>query len=166
MTLADGTVDAQSAPRLSLPYASLFDRYAAVMIDMAVNHGGTLTTMLHWIQPGLHLHSAEGSLLNISDSGAPYVGPQPNPGPKHSYVFLLFEQPAPFEFPACFAEVRPPTVPARGGFDIDRFSRVADLGKLVAANWFRAGSHQREGHVPPPITSVSLHVPSCQPTNR
>jgi phosphatidylethanolamine-binding protein len=117
--------------------------------------------MLHWIQPGLHVHSNRGALLNISESGViPYVGPQPNPGPKHSYVFLLYRQPDDFVFPDCFAGTFPPTPEARGGFDIDQFAREVGLGGLVAANWLRCGSSERAGEPPLP-TGTSLSVPPC-----
>lgn len=132
------------------------------MIDPDVVADGKATTFLHWYQADLLKDPYSGQLFNHSVNGAPYVGPGPPPGPSHRYILLLFVQPYGFVFPECFSDVLPLTKPARQGFNIEQFIKVAGLGKPIAANYFRVvDSHPVTSTLV--ATATSLSSADCQP---
>jgi phosphatidylethanolamine-binding protein len=108
------------------------------MMDVEIIRSGVAYPLLHWYQPDLWVdtQTSEFVLRNFTDTGAPYVGPQPNPGPSHSYVVLLFRQPPDYRFPQCFNSIFPISIETRGGFDLHLFIKMAGLEEPFAANYF------------------------------
>lgn len=127
------------------------------MIDTEIINGGVAYSMLHWYQADLWVNTqtTESMLQNFTNTGADYVGPQPNPGPSHTYVLLLFRQPLNFKFPPCYESILPLSVEARRGFDIHDFLGVAGLKELVAANYFMCQDPKSRP------TSTFLNRPPC-----
>lgn len=128
------------------------------MMDVEIIHSGVAYPLLHWYQPDMladYTNGDEFVLNNFTNSGAPYVGPQPNPGPSHSYVILLFRQPPIYKFPQCFDTIFPISVETRGGFDLPAFIKIAGLGELLGANWFTSQTPESR------VTSTSLSKASC-----
>lgn len=124
---------------------------------MEIIHSGVAYPLLHWYQADLLVDTQSNKfvLRNFTNTGAPYVGPQPNPGPSHSYVILLFRQPPDYKFPQCFHGIFPISVQARGGFDIRLFTEMAGLKELFAANYFISQDPYSV------VTSTWLNQPPC-----
>ena len=144
-------------PTLSSAHLNVFESYIAFMMDIEVIHFGVAYPLLHWYQPELWVdtRTSEFVLRNFTNTGAPYVGPQPNPGPSHSYVILLFRQPPDYKFPNCFDSIFPISVETRGGFDLRLFIKMAGLGEPLAANYFMSQTPESR------VTSTSLSKPPC-----
>lgn len=108
------------------------------MVDTEIINDGVAYPVLHWYQADLWVNTQTDNavLHNFTNNGAEYVGPQPNPGPSHTYVLLLFRQPLNYKFPKCYEDMLPLSVEARRGFDLHDFLVVAGLTDLVAANYF------------------------------
>ena len=130
---------------------------SAFMIDVEVVHSRISYPLLHWYRPDLwaDISTGEFILRNMTNSGAGYVGPQPNPGPSHSYVILLFRQPLNYRFPDCFEYILPLSLEARAGFDLRLFMEMAELKELVAANYFQSQNPESRP------TTTSLMKPPC-----
>ncbi|OKL57043.1 hypothetical protein UA08_07378 [Talaromyces atroroseus] len=143
----------------------IYPLYISFMIDVEVNHNGISTSMLHWYQPDLRISDSDGLLLNLTNNGADYVGPQPPPGPRHVYVLLLFVQPSDFLFPECYSRVFPISIPTRVGFDIGQFMRIAGLDEPVAANYFVAGNPTPASTPIPRIWTTSMSSARCESTD-
>ena len=118
-------------------------KYIVFFIDIDVILGGDATTVLHWYQPNMRADCENHALVNETSDGAHYVGPHPPPGPRHRYVYYVFEQPESYAFPECFDYIFPGTVDARAGFDLGQFKEVAGLDTLVAANYLLVGNPER-----------------------
>jgi hypothetical protein len=144
-------------PTLSAAHLVIFEPYIAIMIDMEIIDAGRAYPLLHWYQPDLWVdtQSTEFVLHNFTNTGAAYVGPQPNPGAAHTYVTLLFRQPLNYKFPECFSSIFPLSIEARAGFDLHLFMKMAGLKDILAANYFTS---QDPNSRP---TSTSLSKPPC-----
>ena len=143
-------------PTLAYTGLDSFQPHMAFMIDVEVVHSGLAYPLLHWYQADLWADtSTEFILRNMTNTGAAYVGPQPNPGPTHSYVVLLFRQPLNYKFPDCFQYMLPLSMEARAGFDLHLFMEMAGLKELVAANYFVSQNPQSRP------TTTSLMEPPC-----
>jgi phosphatidylethanolamine-binding protein len=141
----------------------VFRSYVAVMMDVEVNHAGTATPLLHWLQSDLRVHDPiTGRLRNSSDDGAPYVGPQPVPGPRHTYVLLLFEQPGQYTFPECFSRMLLISAETRAGFNLDLFIKVVGLPEPIAASYFTAQNEEKPSAPPSKVTTTSLSTAPCR----
>ena len=104
---------------------------------------GSPREILHWLQPGVT--SSQQSLQNgtsvpLSTNNtaaiASYRGPAPPaelPPRPHRYIQLLFAQPQDFTLPEAFSMFNSQN---RSGFDIARFATEANLGPVLAANYF------------------------------
>ena len=131
------------------------------MIDVEIVRSGVAYPLLHWYQPDLLVDTRTSGFLlrNFTDAGAPYVGPQPNAGPSHSYVVLLFRQPPDYKFPECFNSIFPLSIEARRGFDINLFIKISGLEEPFAANYFTSQ------HPDSRVTSTWLsHAPCATQT--
>lgn len=53
-------------------------------------------------------------------------------------MLLLFVQPSGYVIPECSSDTSPLTLPARRRFNVEKFMQVAELGKLITANYFIA----------------------------
>lgn len=141
------------------------------MIDIDGMIPGTAIeiVVLHWYQPDLVFKCTEQSNApfltpdddTISDSVAPYIGPQPPPCTHHRYVYFLFEQPPTYRFPECFSHVPPKTLEARAGFDMREFMRAAGLEAPVAVNYFFGRHNASDCPAIPSATTTSFHPVTC-----
>lgn len=115
----------------------------------------TTAQVLQWFELGLTASETSFDLdstgTSTSDSGAPYLAPDPPAGSTHQYVLLLFTQPMGFVVPKDYAAVDPPrSLGARKGFDINRFisavaqGGVTSLGEVVAATYFSVKAQDKE----------------------
>ena len=129
----------------------------AFMIDVEVVNSGLAYPLLHWYRPDLWADTSTDAFIlrNMTNTEAAYVGPQPNPGPSHSYVVLLFRQPLNYRFPDCFQYMLPLSQEARAGFDLRVFMEMAGLKELVAANYFVSQNPESRP------TTTSLMKPPC-----
>lgn len=143
----------------TLAYTGLdpFEPYMAFMIDVEVVHSRLAYPLLHWYQPDLWADTSTDAFIlrNLTNNAAAYVGPQPNSGPSHSYVVLLFRQPLNYKFPDCFQYMLPLSMEARAGFDLHLFMEMAGLKELVAANYFTSQNPESRP------TTTSLMKPPC-----
>jgi phosphatidylethanolamine-binding protein len=123
------------------------DAYMVFMID-------TTAHILQWFELGLTASETSFDLdstgTSTSESGAPYLAPDPPAGLTHQYVLLLFAQPMGFVVPRGYAAVDPPRSPdARRGFDINHFiaavaqDGVTSLGGVVAATYFGVKAQEK-----------------------
>nr|ASK38718.1 PEBP-like protein [Paecilomyces divaricatus] len=164
LVLPDDAIDPPVFGRQGL---SVFQSYLAVMIDVEVNHEGTATPLVHWLQPDLKVRDPfTGRLARLSDEDVPYVGPRPVPGPRHTYVLLLFEQPTTYRFPECFSSTRPISVDTRSGFNLAQFMHVAGLQEPIAASYFTARNEETPSAPPPRVTTTSLSTAPCATPTR
>jgi len=149
--------EAFSVPTLSSTQLDPFEPHIAFMIDLEIIKQGITYPLLHWYQADLWSspQTSSSPLLNATNTGAPYVGPMPIPGAKHTYVVLLFRQPLDYKFPTCFNDIFPISLETRSGFDIHLFMKMAGLENLVAANYFYS---QNPESLP---TATSLKSPEC-----
>lgn len=141
--------DAQTAPTLSLNSPTPAESYIIIALDIDAPFPsfGALGPILHWIQPGLKLEplssSDQKTTLKASATTpfiANYIGPAPPPfSAAHRYIFLLYEQPAGFDggkyAPAGGAELGNWQ---RMRYDLTAFEKEANLGPVVAGNYFRS----------------------------
>ena len=137
------------------------------MMDVEVVHSKTAYPLLHWYQPDLRVDTKTGEFVlhNSTDGGAHYVGPQPIPGPDHTYVVLLFRQPSDYQFPDCFDSIFPISVETRKGFDLHRFITVTGLGEPIAANYFTSRNSGQVTESPAhPTTTFLSHGPCATET--
>lgn len=138
------------------------------MVDYALNLNGTQMSILQWYQPDLTispsgtLTSSPSSSPSATSASAPYIFPQPIPGPAHKYITLLYQQPPNYRFPACLGSVVQSTK-GRFGFDLEDFVRDAGLGEPVAANWFRM-QNPTPASTEYPVTRTSVARYSCSAT--
>ncbi|KAH8799353.1 phosphatidylethanolamine-binding protein [Xylogone sp. PMI_703] len=148
--------EAASIPTLAA-HLDPFEPHIAFMIDIEIIQSGLAYPLLHWYQADLWVDNLTGEsiLRNLTDNGAAYVGPQPKPGPSHTYVILLFRQPLNYKFPPCFSDMLPLSIEARSGFDLHLFMKIAGLKDLLAANYFTS----QEPRSRP--TTTSLSRPPC-----
>ncbi|PYH93969.1 PEBP-like protein, partial [Aspergillus ellipticus CBS 707.79] len=148
--------DTHPLPHLSTHGLSHTATYLLLFLDLDVVYGRDSTVILHWYQPDLltlthnpnpnqhplllpttpeddntYLLPTPSPLQNAS-----YIPPRPPSHTHHRYVYLLFDQPRTYTFPACFSHIFPPTPAARAGFDAAQFVAAAGLGPPVAGNWF------------------------------
>lgn len=112
-------------------------------VDAPFQSFPVLSPILHWIQPGLKSErTADGTTTLLAASGTPfianYIGPSPPPGSApHRYIFLLYEQPADFD-----GKKHAPAGGAPMGnwprmrYNLEAFEKEAELGPVVAANYF------------------------------
>lgn len=135
------------------------------MIDYALNLNGTEMNILQWYQPDLTLNPSgtltTSSLLSTMNA-APYISPQPLPGPAHEYITLLYQQPSNYKFPTCLDSAVQSTK-GRFGFNLKDFVKDAGLDEPVAANWFRM-QNPTPASTSYAITSTSITTYSCSAT--
>ncbi|KAA8651054.1 hypothetical protein EYZ11_008387 [Aspergillus tanneri] len=107
--------------------------YVLLMVDPTTNKTNPLSVALHALVSNLMTNDSSGNVI------AKYVYPQPREGPAHNYTLFLFKQPASFvvsEQYHSFLETKE-TPLNRLNFPLVNFLKQMDLGKPVAANYFR-----------------------------
>lgn len=134
-----------ATPRLSLKSAK--GSYIALCIDLdpPIVSWPFLGPILHWLQSDLVAQTAQEAhdgLVQLSSLDTPFIanyrgaGPPPISSP-HRYVFLLYEQPSNFDIkihaPNPGKEVG---LSSRLRYDLSAFEKKANLGPVVAANYF------------------------------
>lgn len=106
------------------------------MVDPSTNATDPTYPALHTLYVNVTADGAEDWTVL-----APYINPEPTPGPAHNYSFLLFEQPqAQFAVPSEYASFLPLNLSnlyARVGFPLLDFINDTGLGKPIAGNWFQ-----------------------------
>lgn len=111
-------------------------KYVFIMVDPSTNATDPTYPALHTLYVNVTADGAEDWTVL-----APYINPEPTPGPAHNYSFLLFEQPqAQFQVPSKYASFLPLNLSnlyARVDFPLLDFINDTGLGKPVAGNWFR-----------------------------
>ena len=94
-------IDATATPKILFTTGSSSEKYLAICVDPDGPYPSftVLSPILHWIQSGLEVSSSTGLLATNDPPVANYVGPGPPPGSSpHRYIFLLYEQPAGFDY--------------------------------------------------------------------
>ncbi|KAH8588818.1 phosphatidylethanolamine-binding protein [Bisporella sp. PMI_857] len=130
------SVRANPAPTISFPAAASDPStiYTLIMIDPDARlPNGTARQVLHWLQG--NITSQTPFVLNNASATAIYrpPGPPPEvPTRAHRYIQLLFAKP--LVVPEAFSAA----IQARIGFDVESFVAAADLGEVVAANYYLA----------------------------
>ena len=126
-------------PQLTRPGLDTSKTYLVICIDTDAPFPsfGFLSPMLHWIQPNVKVSKA-GDLDLSAPFIANYIFPAPPPGSgPHRYIFYLYEQPAGFKAenftPADGKEVGNM---ARIRFNLEAWTKAANLGRLAAFNYF------------------------------
>lgn len=91
--------------------------------------------MIRDVKPTGQTHASGFKILSSTQNGpASYFGPSPpaeRPPYPHSYVFLLYEQPADFTVPASQRQ----TVSSRFNFNMAAFAQAAGLTAPLAGNY-------------------------------
>jgi hypothetical protein len=137
-------IDTQTPPQLALN--SALGTYIVVGLDLDALFPSltALSPLLHWLQPGLRSSSANDGTSRLEGSGispiANYLGPFPPPGSgPHRYLFLLYEQPANFDA-SKYGMARRANLGVwpRTRYDLGAFEKAAQLGPVVAANYFKS----------------------------
>jgi hypothetical protein len=157
---SNAATEAARSPTFFAKDLDPFEPYIAFMIDVEIVRNGLAYPLLHWYRPDLwvDIQSKDAILGNRTSAEASYVGPQPNIGPAHTYVLLLFRQPLNYKFPQCFQSILPLSEDARKGFDLHAFMEIAGLDDLVGANYFHS-QNPDDG-----ATTTSLSRPACAAT--
>ncbi|KAL8400375.1 hypothetical protein RB594_000677 [Gaeumannomyces avenae] len=120
---------------------TLTGTYLFIMIDLDVQlgTGGARQPLLHAmirdVKATGQTHASGFAILGSTQNGpSSYFGPSPpaeRPPYPHSYVFLLYEQPAGFAVPASQRQ----TVSSRFNFNIAAFAQAANLTVPLAGNY-------------------------------
>ena len=120
---------------------TLTGTYLFIMIDLDVQlgAGGARQQLLHGMiqdmKPTGQAHASGFNTLASTATGpSSYFGPSPpaeRPPYPHSYVFLLYRQPAGFAVPASQRQ----TVSSRFNFNMTAFAAAASLGAPLAGNY-------------------------------
>lgn len=134
------------------------------MVDPSTNATDPTYPALHTLYVNVTADGAEDWTVL-----APYINPEPTPGPAHNYSFLLFEQPqAQFQVPSEYASFLPlnlSNIYARLGFPFLDFINDTGLGKPVAGNWFRESGVITSNTSSSAIPSRSVSVCSLTSTS-
>ena len=114
----------------------------ALDIDAPFPSWAGLGPIQHWIQSGLRVEQDSSDTKNLKATNVPfiadYIGPAPPPGSApHRYVFFLYNEPADFDV----KKHAPPEGKHVGNFKrmwykLETFEREANLGPIIAANYF------------------------------
>lgn len=150
--------EAKGAPELSFGTAT--GTYIVVGIDLDAPFPFIGVHVLHWlvqsyslhihltkilprIQSGLTLEPAGDGSHKLSAGSTPvianYLDPAPPLPPPHRYVFLLYEQPEAFDASKFVPPGgKPLGVMKRFGYDLGKFEKEAQLGLVVACNYFNS----------------------------
>ncbi|KXG51977.1 Major facilitator superfamily domain, general substrate transporter [Penicillium griseofulvum] len=158
-------------PEISSTNLQCNQKYIILFIDLDVIIPGTAiqSVILHWYQPNLSMDCTKPTPPSTIVPGkgheraASYIAPRAPPNTHHRYVYLLFTQPAAYQFPECFSHVLPETVNARAGFDIKEFVQAAGLDAPIAMNYF-IGKHvpsDGENTMPYSATMTSFRSVDC-----
>lgn len=138
-------------------------KYVFIMVDPSTNTTDPTYPALHTLYVNVTADGAEKWTVL-----APYINPEPTPGPAHNYSFLLFEQPqAQFEVPLEYASFLPLNLSnlyTRVGFPFLDFINDTGLGKPVAGNWFRERAVTTNSTSSSAIPSRSVSVCSITST--
>jgi phosphatidylethanolamine-binding protein (PEBP) family uncharacterized protein len=145
VVVTDSPLEAQVPPELSFNVTSPSSTYIGIGLDIDAPFPafGPLGPILHWIQPGLKANSPSAGSSTLASSDpfvADYIGPAPPPfGGPHRYIFFLYEQPADFDG----KKYAPPDGKSlsnwlRMRFDLDDFEKKANLGPVLAVNYFKS----------------------------
>lgn len=130
--------DAQSPPELSFDASTGTFLAIGLDIDAPFPSFGVLGPILHWIQPGFKPQAVTTKLTSDTPFVANYIGPAPPPGSSpHRYIFLLYDQPADFDF----GKYAPASGKKLGNmsrmrYNLSQFEQEAKLGPVIAANYF------------------------------
>ncbi|KAJ9264368.1 hypothetical protein DTO212C5_7203 [Paecilomyces variotii] len=134
--------EATSPPELSFNTTSGTYLVINVDLDAPFKSFNFLGPVLHWVQSGLTPEMIEGGTSVLKPHDTPVIanyarpGPPPGSGP-HRYVFLLYEQPEGFDVTKYApAGGKPVGVRRRMRYDLDAFEKKANLGPVIAANYF------------------------------
>lgn len=133
------------------------------MVDPSTNATDPIYPALHTIYANVTADGADKWAVL-----APYINPEPTPGPAHNYSFFLFEQPqAQFEVPLEYASFLPLNLSNlynRVAFPFLDFINDTGLGKPIAGNWFQEGAITTNSTSSSAIPSRSVSVCSVTPT--
>ncbi|PCG92662.1 Phosphatidylethanolamine-binding protein PEBP [Penicillium occitanis (nom. inval.)] len=139
-------------------------KYVFIMVDPSTNARDPTYPALHTIYANVTADGADDWTVL-----APYINPEPTPGPAHNYSFLLFEQPqAQFQVPLEYASFLPlnlSNIYARLGFPFLDFVNNTGLGKPVAGNWFRESAVTTNSTSSSAIPSRSVSICSVTSTS-
>jgi phosphatidylethanolamine-binding protein (PEBP) family uncharacterized protein len=136
--------DAQAPPQIFLSLATGAYIVVGLDIDAPFQSLTALSPLLHWLQPGLKPSGAIDGTSRLESSTTPsianYLGPFPPPGSgPHRYLFLLYEQPVTFDAAKYgLAGGTHVGVWPRTRYDLGAFEKEAQLGPVVAANYFKS----------------------------
>ncbi|KAL6717777.1 hypothetical protein ACLMJK_003862 [Lecanora helva] len=126
---------------------SLTGTYLAAMVDPGAGTTTEVIEVLHYLLPGLSSSkvptisnsTAFYPLVTSNSSLAPYLSPEPTPGKAHTYVIVLYEQPAALTIPrdyTSFLPLHPGNLTNRYPFNLTALTRAAGLGKPVRGGYF------------------------------
>ena len=143
--MALSKAETASRPTIGISFTPNATNYLFFMIDLDVPanfanpSAGPRRTNLHAMvqdfKPNGQTQNGSHILTSTATGPSAYFGPGPppeNPPHAHSYVQLLFEQPANFSVPAS----QRAQVQAKIGFNLATFSAATGLGAPVAGNYF------------------------------
>ena len=103
-----------------------------------------MAPIMHMMLPGLKPEQVAGGTNKMLPSGNAhglnFVRPRPAPGSSaHRYIFLLYEQPSTFDdkrFTFIEEQISVMSIWNRVRFDLASFEKEAELGPVIAANYF------------------------------
>jgi len=113
--------------------SALTSNYTIAMIDVGtVGSDQSKGVTRHWLVNSVAV--AGGKVTNTTGTAiTAYAGPGPAPGSgAHRYVVLLLAQPSTFTAPQDFSQAGMPV----GTFDFNAYVKSANLGDIVAGNYF------------------------------
>ncbi|KAF8892710.1 phosphatidylethanolamine-binding protein [Infundibulicybe gibba] len=113
--------------------SALTSNYTIAMIDVGtVGSDQSKGVTRHWLVNSVAV--AGGKVTNTTGTAiTAYAGPGPAPGSgAHRYVVLLLAQPSTFAAPQDFSQAGMPV----GTFDFNAYVKSANLGDIVAGNYF------------------------------
>ncbi|KAI9666868.1 MAG: hypothetical protein M1831_001373 [Alyxoria varia] len=135
--------EAQSPPEISFLVPKPSKTYMCICLDLDAPSPSfsVLGPILHWIQPGFRVSQSADNRLTSSDPFiVDYIGPAPPPmSATHRYVFFLYEEAGDFDgkkHVPVDGKSYPKT--SRMRYDLDAWIQTADLGELVAMNYFKS----------------------------
>jgi phosphatidylethanolamine-binding protein len=137
------TIDAQAPPQLVLNSAAGTYIVVGLDIDAPFPSFTALSPLLHWLPSGLKPHRAINGSDRLESSGtlsiANYLGPFPPPGSSPHRYLLLYEQPANFDIGKFVINGGTNVgVWPRTRYDLGAFENEAQLGPVLAANYFKS----------------------------
>ncbi|MDI1489932.1 MAG: hypothetical protein OHK93_001131 [Ramalina farinacea] len=133
--------EAEIKPQLSFNPKSPAGSYIVIALDVdaPVTPLGALTPVLLWIQSNLSIKRNTEGRTRLSTAGHPFIvnysSPKPLMDKPHRYLFLLYEQPADFDF-RTYVPRLDTSEKHRKLFNLEDWVEETKLGPVVAANYF------------------------------